>query len=174
MYPAATKRFFNFFIRQSACIPNLLRGFSDGGRHFGALHNFARAEGEGYSMITSRQNSRIKGLAALQRKQARQETGLTIAEGFRITREALLYADPRTLVLSERLIGTATGEGLRNMARERSVENPGGGRELLPENIRIEKSGRSRRGDPLPGDIPCEHSHRRFPLDCYLRYSESR
>jgi len=122
MYPAATKRFFNFFIRQSACIPNLLRGFSDGGRHFGALHNFARAEGEGYSMITSRQNSRIKGLAALQRKQARQETGLTIAEGFRITREALLYADPRTLVLSERLIGTATGEGLRDMARDRSVE----------------------------------------------------
>jgi RNA methyltransferase, TrmH family len=73
-------------------------------------------------MITSRQNSRVKGLAALQRKQTRKDTGLTIVEGYRIVKEALLHADPRTLVLSERMIGTNAGEELRDLARERSIE----------------------------------------------------
>ncbi len=73
-------------------------------------------------MITSRQNTRIKFLAALQRKEARKESGLSIVEGCRIVKEALLYADPQTLVLSEILIGTAAGEELREMARERSIE----------------------------------------------------
>ena len=36
--------------------------------------------------------------------------------------EAFLYADPRTLVLSERMIGTAAGEELRDMARARAIE----------------------------------------------------
>ncbi|MEA1929100.1 MAG: RNA methyltransferase [Candidatus Auribacterota bacterium] len=73
-------------------------------------------------MITSRQNSRVKDLAALQQKQTRKDTGLTIAEGCRLVREALLYAEPRTLVLSEVLIGTEIGEELRELARERSIE----------------------------------------------------
>ena len=73
-------------------------------------------------IITSRQNSRVKDLAALQRKQTRKETGLTIVEGCRIVKEALLHADPRTLVLSERMIGTDTGEKLRALARKRSIE----------------------------------------------------
>ena len=73
-------------------------------------------------MITSRQNSRVKALAALQQRQARKETGLSIVEGCRIVREALLYADPRTVVLSERLIGTEPGDELLDLARKRSAE----------------------------------------------------
>ncbi len=73
-------------------------------------------------MITSRQNSRVKDLAALQRKTVRKETGLTIVEGGRIVKEALLYAEPQTLVLSERLIGTNAGEELRDLALKRSIE----------------------------------------------------
>ena len=73
-------------------------------------------------IIRSRQNTRIKELAALQQKRVRKETGLTIVEGCRVAREALLYARPRTLVLSERLIGSVPGDNLRDLARERSVE----------------------------------------------------
>jgi len=73
-------------------------------------------------MITSRQNSRIKALAALQQRQARKETGLSIVEGCRIVREALLYAKSRTLVISDRLIGTEPGEELRDLAGKRSIE----------------------------------------------------
>jgi RNA methyltransferase, TrmH family len=73
-------------------------------------------------MITSRQNSRVKALAALQQRQARKDTGLSIVEGCRVVREALLYADPRTVILSDRLIGTEPGEELRDLAGQRSVE----------------------------------------------------
>lgn len=74
------------------------------------------------NLITSRQNSRVKALAALQQKQARKDTGLTIVEGCRVAREALLYADPRTLVLAEKLIGTEPGDSLRDLARKRSID----------------------------------------------------
>lgn len=73
-------------------------------------------------MITSRQNSRIKTLSALQRRHTRRETGLTLVEGCRIVREALLYADPRTLILSEMVIGRTLGEELRDLAKKRSIE----------------------------------------------------
>ncbi len=73
-------------------------------------------------MITSRQNSRIKMLSGLHQGSGRRESGLSLAEGVRVSREALLYGEVETLVLSEQLEGSAAGGELENLARERGVE----------------------------------------------------
>lgn len=73
-------------------------------------------------MITSRQNSRVKTISGLHRGRNRRESGLSLAEGFRPAREALLYGEVETLVLSEQLQGSPAGEELEALARERGVE----------------------------------------------------
>lgn len=73
-------------------------------------------------MIISRHNPRIKALAALHQGRRRKETGLSLAEGVRVAREALLYAKAETLAISEKLRGTKAGEELEELARERGVE----------------------------------------------------
>ena len=40
-------------------------------------------------MITSRANDRVKAIAALQQRKERARTGLSVAEGIRLVREAL-------------------------------------------------------------------------------------
>jgi len=73
-------------------------------------------------MITSRQNAWVKGLAGLHQGRRRKESGLSLAEGVRVSREALLDAEVETLVLSESLAGTVAGKELEGLARERGVE----------------------------------------------------
>ncbi|MFH1037380.1 MAG: RNA methyltransferase [PVC group bacterium] len=73
-------------------------------------------------MITSRQNPRIKALAALHQSRTRRETGLSLVEGLRPVKEALLHANVRTLVLSECLQSTPEGEKIEDLARQRKIE----------------------------------------------------
>jgi TrmH family RNA methyltransferase len=73
-------------------------------------------------MISSRRNPRIQGWAELHQGRRRKETGLSLAEGVRVSREALLDAETETLVLSERLAGTEAGKELEELARKRKVE----------------------------------------------------
>jgi RNA methyltransferase, TrmH family len=72
--------------------------------------------------LLSRRNPRIQGLAALHQGRKRRATGLSLAEGVRVAREALLYAGTETLVLSEKLAGTPAGDELQGLARKRGVE----------------------------------------------------
>lgn len=74
------------------------------------------------NMITSRQNSRVKALASLHQSRSRRETGLTLVEGARPVREALLHAEVRTLILSEKLDAAPEGERLRKLARRHDCE----------------------------------------------------
>ena len=73
-------------------------------------------------MITSRQNPRIKALAGLQQSRIRRETGLSLVEGLRPAREALLHAEARTLVLSEGMDRTPGGKTLAELAKKREIE----------------------------------------------------
>lgn len=74
------------------------------------------------TIISSRQNPRIRELSALRRGQRRKETGLSLAEGIRLTKEALHYGKTETLILSEQLAGTTVGEELADLAGRRGVE----------------------------------------------------
>ena len=74
------------------------------------------------TIISSRQNPRLRELAALHRGRRRKETGLSLAEGVRLTGEALRHAETETLILSEQLTGTTAGEELTDLASERGVE----------------------------------------------------
>ncbi len=61
-------------------------------------------------------------MATLHQGRKRRESGLSLAEGVRVSREALLDAEVETLVLSERLAGTEAGKELEELARKRKVE----------------------------------------------------
>lgn len=73
-------------------------------------------------IISSRRNPRIQELAELHQGRRRKETGLSLAEGVRVSREALLNAAAETLVLSEKLPGTPAGDELESLARGHGVE----------------------------------------------------
>ncbi len=64
-------------------------------------------------LITSRQNPRLKALAALHLPKVRRETGLTLAEGARLCREALAGGPVvETLILAETFAGRPAGAEL--------------------------------------------------------------
>ena len=73
-------------------------------------------------MITSPQNPRIKELAGLHRARNRRQSGLTLAEGVRLSREALRDAEAVTLILSNSMDKDPGGEALIGLAERKGVE----------------------------------------------------
>jgi len=73
-------------------------------------------------MITSPTNPKIKDIAALHRSRRRKKSGLTLAEGSRLTREALEHADVQTLILSESMEENRAGIELTGLADRKKIE----------------------------------------------------
>jgi len=85
-------------------------------------------------MITSRRHPRIKTLASLLTGKGRREEGQLLAEGLRLVREALHWAQVSALVVSEDFLREEAARSLIEPARERGVEvlEMGGRNTLFP------------------------------------------